>query len=161
PARESATSGRRYSTARGGERRKPTAPASYSAWPRRFSRLALPPRQALVTAGWLRSSRNGSAALSRRRRLGKPGRARAGEERVALLYDELCRTWDPGGFVPPLYNLGVALTDGQVRQGRGDKPALLWENAAGRTRSLTYRQLDAVTNRLASSLRNLGVHHGD
>ena len=39
-------------------------------------------------------------------------------------------TWDPWSVIPPLYNLGVALTRGQVDHGRGNKPALLWENAS-------------------------------
>ncbi len=76
-------------------------------------------------------------------------------------YDHLCRTWDPWAPIPERYNLGVALTRGQVEQGRGDKHALLWENAAGQSLALTYRQLDALTNRLASSLQRLGVRRGD
>jgi acyl-coenzyme A synthetase/AMP-(fatty) acid ligase len=76
-------------------------------------------------------------------------------------YDQLCRTWDPWSAVPEHYNLGVALTGGQVSAGRGAKPVLLWENAAGRSRSLTYAQLDALTNRFASSLSRLGVRRGD
>jgi acyl-coenzyme A synthetase/AMP-(fatty) acid ligase len=76
-------------------------------------------------------------------------------------YEQLCRTWDPWQVVPEHYNLGVALTQGQVAAGRGAKPALLWENAAGRSRSLTYAQLDLLTNRFASSLSRLGVHRGD
>src|SRR4051794_11584115 len=69
--------------------------------------------------------------------------------------------FDPWAGIPERYNLGVALTAGQVRQGRGDKPALLWENAAGRTRSYTYRQLDALSTRFASALHRLGVRRGD
>src|SRR6516225_5708567 len=80
---------------------------------------------------------------------------------MAVEYDHLCRTWDPWRFVPPLYNLGTALTHDQVTQGRGDKFALLWENAGGQTKSFTYRQLDALTNRLASSLVRLGIRAGD
>jgi acyl-coenzyme A synthetase/AMP-(fatty) acid ligase len=37
----------------------------------------------------------------------------------------------------------------------------LWENAAGTSQSFTYHQLDALSNRLASSLRQLGVQAGD
>jgi acetyl-CoA synthetase len=80
---------------------------------------------------------------------------------MSLPYEELCRTWNPWSFIPPHYNLGVALTHGQVLLGRRDKPALLWENAAGRCRSVTYGQLDALSNRLASSLGALGVCPGD
>jgi acyl-coenzyme A synthetase/AMP-(fatty) acid ligase len=76
-------------------------------------------------------------------------------------YQHVCATWDPWRFISPRYNLGVALTQGQVLQGKGGKPALLWENATGTSRSFTYNQLDAVTNRLAFSLRRLGVRRGD
>jgi acetyl-CoA synthetase len=76
-------------------------------------------------------------------------------------YAHLCRTWDPWSFIPPAYNLGTALTADQVAQGRGDKPALLWENARGHTRSLTYRQLDGLTNRFAAALSHLGIARGD
>jgi acetyl-CoA synthetase len=76
-------------------------------------------------------------------------------------YAELCRNWDPWQFIPTHYNLGVALTGGQVRLGRGDKPALLWEDASGESGRLTYSELDALTNRLAFSLRRIGVGPGD
>jgi acyl-coenzyme A synthetase/AMP-(fatty) acid ligase len=76
-------------------------------------------------------------------------------------YQQVCRNWNPWSFILPDYNLGVALTRGQVLRGLGNKPALNWENASGRTRSLTYSQLDALTNRLASSLARLGVRRGD
>jgi acetyl-CoA synthetase len=80
---------------------------------------------------------------------------------MGAAYEQLCRNWDPWKLVPEHYNLGVALTRGQVQAGRGDKPALLWENAAGRIRSLTYTQLDALSSRLASALSRLGVCRGD
>jgi acyl-coenzyme A synthetase/AMP-(fatty) acid ligase len=80
---------------------------------------------------------------------------------MALDYDALCRTWDPGRFIPPEYNLGVALTRGQVNKGLGARPALLWESASGRARSFTYAELDVLSNRLADSLRRLGVGRGD
>lgn len=79
---------------------------------------------------------------------------------MTLDYAHLCRTWDPWSAIPEHYNLGVALTRGQVQAGRGSKPALLWENAAGQTASFTYAQLDALTDRLASSLQRLGVQPG-
>ena len=75
--------------------------------------------------------------------------------------DRLRQTWDPWARIPAEYNLGVGLTVGQVKQGRGDKPALLWENATGATRAYTYSQLDALSNRFADSLQRLGVRRGD
>src|SRR5262249_18312977 len=80
---------------------------------------------------------------------------------MGLDYPAIWSAWDPWRFIPARYNLGVALTHGQVLQGRGDHPALLWENAAGGSRSFNYRQLDVLTNRLASSLQRLGVKPGD
>src|SRR5712691_2305790 len=80
---------------------------------------------------------------------------------MSFAYEQLWSSWDPWGGIPPQYNLGVALTAGQVIEGRGDKPALLWENAAGARSSLTYRELDALSNRLASSLERMGVRRGD
>lgn len=79
---------------------------------------------------------------------------------MTLDYAQLCRTWDPWSIIPEHYNLGVALTRGQVQAGHGNKPALLWENAAGQTASFTYARLDALTDRLASSLQRLGVQPG-
>jgi acyl-coenzyme A synthetase/AMP-(fatty) acid ligase len=73
----------------------------------------------------------------------------------------LWSSWDPWSFIPAEYNLGVALTRGQVQQGHGARPALLWENAAGAARALTYRELDALSSRLASALSRLGVGRGD
>src|SRR6516225_2656588 len=86
---------------------------------------------------------------------------RQGGSTMDSAYDQLHRSWNPWSFIPPEYNLGVALTKGQVLQGRGDKPALLWENASGQAGTFTYGQLDALTNRLASSLRRLGIGCGD
>src|SRR5262249_33287341 len=45
--------------------------------------------------------------------------------------------------------------------GRGGKAAILWENAAHASRSLSYSELDAGSSRLASSLAALGVRRGD
>ena len=60
--------------------------------------------------------------------------------------------WDPWAAIPAEYNLGAALTAGQVRRGHGDRPALLWEDAAGRRASFTYAQLDALSGRFAAAL---------
>jgi acetyl-CoA synthetase len=69
--------------------------------------------------------------------------------------------WNPWSFIPVDYNLGVALTHQQVVRGHGDKVVLVWENSAGWSQAFTYRQLDVLTNRLASSLRRMGVNRGD
>jgi acyl-coenzyme A synthetase/AMP-(fatty) acid ligase len=70
-------------------------------------------------------------------------------------------SWNPWQPIPTDYNLGLALTTGQVARGLGRKPALLWENAAGQSRSCPYADLDHLSNRLASSLSRLGVGRGD
>ena len=77
------------------------------------------------------------------------------------LDDSQVGPWNPWSFIPPEFNLGAALTRGQVEAGRGGKPAILWENAARSIRSLTYSELDVMTSRLASSLARLGVKRGD
>ena len=69
--------------------------------------------------------------------------------------------WDPWAAIQPTYNLGAALTQGQVQRGHGKKTALLWENAAGRHKSFTYGELETLTTRLASSLAKRGVRRGD
>ena len=61
----------------------------------------------------------------------------------------------------PRYNLGVDLTAGQLQQGRGGHVAIIWENAAGAARQITYRELDDLSNRLASSLVQLGIKKSD
>ena len=76
-------------------------------------------------------------------------------------YDSLSRNWKPWDAIPAQFNLGTALTRGQVEKGHGDKPALQWENAAGLSKTFTYRQLDAASTRCAGSLRKLGVKAGD
>jgi acyl-coenzyme A synthetase/AMP-(fatty) acid ligase len=76
-------------------------------------------------------------------------------------YSQVWSKWDPWSSIPTEYNLGEALTRGQIRAGRGGSVALHWENAAGASRSLTYNDLDAATSRLASSLARLGVKCGD
>src|SRR5262249_38418813 len=87
----------------------------------------------------------------------------ASRSRHVMSLDEqtLWSSWDPWRGIPTDYSLGVALTHGQILEGRGDKWALLWENAVGAARALTYRELDALSNRLASSLAGLGVRRND
>jgi len=78
-----------------------------------------------------------------------------------MTYEELWRSWNPWQFIPERFNLGVHLTQTQVKRGLGNKWALLWENARGDTGRFTYAQLDVLSNRLASSLSQLGIRRGD
>jgi acyl-coenzyme A synthetase/AMP-(fatty) acid ligase len=70
-------------------------------------------------------------------------------------------SWNPWSSIPAEFNLGVALTRGQVVAGHGESVAIHWENAAHASRSLTYQELDAASSRLASSLLRLGLKRGD
>src|SRR5579863_5474153 len=76
-------------------------------------------------------------------------------------YSRTWSSWNPWSAIPAEYNLGEALTRGQVQAGYGSQIAIHWENAAGTCRSLTYDELDAATSRVASSLVGLGIKHGD
>ncbi|MGD9644471.1 MAG: acyl-CoA synthetase [Pirellulales bacterium] len=76
-------------------------------------------------------------------------------------YAAACQEADPWGAIPHRYNLGVALTRGNVEAGRGERVALFWENSAGERRQFTYAELDKLTNRFASALARLGVSSGD
>jgi acyl-coenzyme A synthetase/AMP-(fatty) acid ligase len=75
-------------------------------------------------------------------------------------YDRITESWDAFENIPDRYNLGQALTAGNVAQGRGDHVALFWENTDGKKRSFTYAQLDELTNRLASALTQIGLQPG-
>jgi acyl-coenzyme A synthetase/AMP-(fatty) acid ligase len=76
-------------------------------------------------------------------------------------YAAACQAADPWAAIPPRYNLGAALTRGNVEAGRGHRVALYWENSAGERRQYTYAQLDELTSRFASALARLGVSRGD
>lgn len=78
-----------------------------------------------------------------------------------LAYEELWRSTDPWAGIPPRFNLGVALTRGQVEAGRGERRCLAWENSAGEARNYTYREMDRASSCFASSLAKLGVRRGD
>jgi acetyl-CoA synthetase len=65
--------------------------------------------------------------------------------------------WFPGGRL----NLADNCVDRHVDAGRGARPAIVWEGDDGQSRTLTYAELAAEVNRLASGLRALGVGEGD
>lgn len=70
-------------------------------------------------------------------------------------------SFDPWAHIPPRYNLGTALTTGNVRAGLGSRVCLYWENSAGERRQYTYAELDELTSRFASALARLGVQRCD
>ena len=64
-------------------------------------------------------------------------------------------------FVGGSYNASFNCLDRHVGAGRGDQPALSWENERGKTRIVTYRELLAEVCQLCGVLRRLGVGKGD
>ncbi len=66
--------------------------------------------------------------------------------------------WFVGGKTNICYNA----LDRHVKNGRGEKPALIWEGAAqGTTRVITYLELYRQVNRLAAVFKSFGVEKGD
>jgi acyl-coenzyme A synthetase/AMP-(fatty) acid ligase len=76
-------------------------------------------------------------------------------------YESLRRETDPWAHIPEKYNLGVALTRGNVEAGRGDRICLFWENSAGQARTFTYAEMDEASTRFAAALAELGVKRGE
>lgn len=68
---------------------------------------------------------------------------------------------DPWAGIPAKYNLGSALTSGNVRAGRGERVCLYWENSAGQRRQFTYGQMEELSTRLAAALAGLGIGRGE
>jgi acetyl-CoA synthetase len=65
--------------------------------------------------------------------------------------------WFVGGSLNASYNC----LDRHVIAGRGERVALHWRGEDGSERTITYAQLLAEVERLASALKDLGVHAGD
>ncbi|HVB21186.1 MAG TPA: acetate--CoA ligase [Ktedonobacteraceae bacterium] len=65
--------------------------------------------------------------------------------------------WFSGGKFNIVYNCLDRHMDTPVR----DKVAYHWEGDDGSTRSMTYAELFALTNRMAKALQNLGLKKGD
>lgn len=74
---------------------------------------------------------------------------------------ELAPDAAPWSLIPERFNLGVALTRGQVLAGRGPRVCLDWESSSGAARRMTYEELDRDTSRLADALARLGIRRGD
>ena len=77
------------------------------------------------------------------------------------------RTYDDSN--PPFYkwfvggetNISYNALDRHVREGRGNKAALVWISSTGEARVLRYWDLYREVNRLASIIKSLGVGKGD
>ncbi len=76
-------------------------------------------------------------------------------------YQSLWKSVDPWAGIPARYNLGAALTKGNVEAGRGDRVCLSWENSDGEHRQFTYAEMDDASSRFADALAGLGVARGD
>ncbi len=64
-------------------------------------------------------------------------------------------------FVGGQLNASFNCLDRHVQQGRGSKPAIVWEGERGEERILTYEELLAEVSRLANALRAMKVRTGD
>jgi acetyl-CoA synthetase len=65
--------------------------------------------------------------------------------------------WFTGGG----FNYVTSALDRHAAGPDGERTALIWEADDGAVRRLTFRELQAETNRLANALRQLGVERGD
>jgi acetyl-CoA synthetase len=65
--------------------------------------------------------------------------------------------YEPGGVI----NIGWYCSDRICEQGKGDKPALLWENSAGIEKKYTYHDIRRASNTIGAFLKNLGIQPGD
>jgi acetyl-CoA synthetase len=64
-------------------------------------------------------------------------------------------------FVGGKLNVSANCLDRHVAAGRGDKVAIHWEGEPGDTRTITYAELLAETQKFANVLKDLGVVAGD
>jgi acetyl-CoA synthetase len=58
-------------------------------------------------------------------------------------------------------NLAHEAIGRHVTKGHGDQIAIIWLGKKGERREMTYAELDALTNRFANVLAELGVEPGD
>jgi acetyl-CoA synthetase len=99
---------------------------------------------------------------------------RAGRDPIGFWEDEARRLtwgqawntpleWDPPfarWFVGGKLNVAVNCVDRHVAAGLGDRVAFHWEGEPGDTRTITYRDLQALVCRAAHALTELGVRTG-
>ena len=75
-----------------------------------------------------------------------------------LNWNEPNAEWFVGGKLNVAYNC----LDYQVEQGRGDKPAIIWESdEPGDGRTFTYSELKTEVEKFSNVLKGLGVEKGD
>jgi len=58
-------------------------------------------------------------------------------------------------------NIGWYCSDRICEMGKGDKPALLWENALGEEKRYTYNDIRVYSNTVGAFLQSLGVKNAD
>jgi len=76
-------------------------------------------------------------------------------------WPELLLEGNPDVSYPARLNCGVALVDDLVRQGKGERIALRWQDEGGQ-RSMSYAALMALTNRIAHVLvQDMGLQPGN
>jgi acyl-coenzyme A synthetase/AMP-(fatty) acid ligase len=81
-----------------------------------------------------------------------------GMERInATGYKELCERFQ--WQIPDRFNFAVDVVDRWARD--PVRVALIAQEAGGRERRFTYRDISSLTKRLAAALRHAGVHRGD
>ncbi|MEI3611852.1 acetate--CoA ligase [Pseudogracilibacillus sp. SO30301A] len=64
-------------------------------------------------------------------------------------------------FVGGISNPSINLLDRHIKNGAGNRTALIWESENGDSKFYTYNMLLAEVSRFANSLRSLGVKKGD
>jgi len=60
-----------------------------------------------------------------------------------------------------IINIGEYCTDRICRMGKGEKPALLWEDHKGSIKEYTFNDMRVLTNAIAKFLQSLGINPGD
>lgn len=59
------------------------------------------------------------------------------------------------------YNISYEAIDKHVKNGNGDKKALIWEGAEGQKKEFTFKDICVGSNKVGNALRKLGVLKGD
>lgn len=76
---------------------------------------------------------------------------------TTLQWDPPFAKWFAEGRINACYNC----VDRHLNEGRGTKPAILWEGEPGDQRTITYEQLHGMVSRFANALKHLGLSTND